>query len=755
MSSELPPLEACLEGCTEPQGQAITHPDGPMLVLAGAGSGKTRVITRRIAYLVATGIPAHDILAITFTNKAANEMKERVEKLLGVSAAGRGVWLSTFHSMCARMLRHHADKLDRTNAFSIYDDGDTISVIKRVMKGLELSATDFPPGTVAHVIGTLKNQLAMPDEYASRAEGPFHKAVASIYTGYERALRENNALDFDDLLVKVVELFRKAPEVKERFAHRFRHLLIDEYQDTNHAQYMIANALASEHRNICVTGDPDQSIYGWRGADISNILNFEQDYPDATIIKLEQNYRSTKLILTAANHLIEHNVQRKSKELRTENPQGVPLRVMVAEDETAEAWAIGRDISLRSASGTSYDDNAIFYRTNAQSRSLETALRELSIPHIVVAGMSFYERREVKDIIAYLRIIANPADDESVERIMNVPSRSLGDTSRDKLRAEARLRGAHLLDVMFHANETSLSPKQKAGAQELSGIVRAVEAAKDQPVAEQVKLLLAKSKYFEYLRSSFTDADDRIQNCMEIANLAAQYDARTAENELENEIGATNHGKLAGFLETITLVSDQDELDKGKGLVKLMTLHTAKGLEFPVVYVTGLEEGLLPLQGDDDRDLEEERRLFFVGITRAKREVVLTYALMRRKFGQLNYNQPSQFLQEIPPSILEMSRVAHVETERAARPFRADADESFFAEKIARVEEERPRDSAGSPLKEGDLVRHPSFGLGRIVSLSGRGDQARARVRFNAVGEKDLVLKFARIEKVGPPRRAS
>ena len=752
MSSISGALDACLADCTEAQRQAITHPDGPLLVLAGAGSGKTRVITRRIAHLVAAGVPGHDILAITFTNKAANEMKERVEKLLGASA-NRGIWLSTFHSMCARMLRHHADKLGRTNAFSIYDTSDTMSVIKRVMKGLELSASDFPPGAIARVVSTLKNQLVIPEEYASRAEGPFQKAVANVYTGYERALAANNALDFDDLLVKVVALFRKAPEVRERYAHRFRHLLIDEYQDTNHAQYVIAKALASEHRNICVTGDPDQSIYGWRGADLSNILNFEQDYPDATIIKLEQNYRSTKLILTAANHLIEHNRQRKSKELRTDNPEGAPLRVMVAEDETSEARIIARDIALKAASGASYDDVAVFYRTNAQSRSIETALREAAIPHIVVAGVSFYERREVKDIVAYLRIIANPADDESLERIINVPSRGLGDTSREKLRAEARMRGVHLLDVLLCAGETSLSAKQKAGAQDLARVVRAVAGARDQPVAEQVKLLLAQARYFEYLRSSFTDADDRIRNCMELASLAAQYDSRSGETEPRNESDATNDvplGGMAGFLETITLVSDQDELDKGQGVVKLMTLHTAKGLEFPVVYVTGLEEGLLPLQGDDDRDREEERRLFFVGLTRAKKEIVLTYALMRRKFGRLIYNQPSQFLQEIPQSVLEMSRAISprgTDTGRGARAFRFDIDESLFSGRSETAAADAPRDSGGLLLREGDRVRHPNFGTGRIISLSGRGEQARAKVRFNSAGEKDLVLKFARLEK--------
>jgi DNA helicase II / ATP-dependent DNA helicase PcrA len=728
MSLSKEAAEACLADCTPPQQEAIAHKGGPLLVLAGAGSGKTRVITRRIAYLIASGEAPHDILAITFTNKAANEMRDRVEKLTQQPKAG-GVWLSTFHSMCARILRHNADRLGYKSDFSIYDDDDTMSLIKKVMKRLELSTEAFPPGAIASGISTLKNQLITWDQCLTKANGPYQQTVAQVYKAYEADLLKNNAMDFDDLLVKVALLFRTNPDVGDRYARRFRHVLIDEYQDTNHTQYVIAKALASHHRNLCVTGDPDQSIYGWRGADISNILEFVNDYPDAKVVKLEQNYRSTKTILEAANQLIVNNERRMEKDLKTDNPQGSPLRVITAPDEEAEGGLIAGDIQTRTAGGASYDDIAVFYRTNAQSRAVETELRRRGIPSAVVAGTSYYERKEVKDIIAYLRVCANSSDDEAMERILNAPPRGIGDMAREKLRALAAGRSCPLSEVLAHAGDAGFSGKQRTALEQLHGVFGAVRSINGRSAAEQVKMIVERTHYCDYLKASYTDFEDRTRNVLEIVNIAAQYD------------GEADEPTLTGFLESATLASDQDNLDKGRGVVKLMTLHTAKGLEFPIVYITGVEEKLMPLESpnDDDRDIEEERRLFFVGITRAKRELVLTRALQRRKYGQVYYTMPSRFLDEIPPQLL-----ASVEI-KVHRPPPLKLQRTAPPEDIQ--EEDGPRDANGLRLRVGDRVKHPKFGTGQITALSGRGDSANVSVRFAQAGRKVLILKYAHLEK--------
>jgi len=715
-------LKVVLEGCTEAQRRAITHPGGPLLVLAGAGSGKTRVITRRIAYLLHRGVRPVDLLAITFTNKAADEMRERVVALCGTASLERGLWVSTFHSMCARMLRHHAERLGYTARFSIYDAGDTLRLVRRILKDLEIPAESARPPQVAAAVSHLKNRLVPPDDVPGAPGGPFQEAVRRVYPRYREALRRNNAMDFDDLLLNVVRLLEDVPDVGARYARRFRHILVDEYQDTNHAQYRIARALAAHHRNLCVTGDPDQSIYGWRGADITNILDFERDYPDATIVVLDKNYRSTGTILHAANHVIVHNRERKHKDLHTDNPAGGPVRLCVAEDDTAEAHAVAGDIARRVAGGASYDDFAVFYRTNAQSRALESALREADIPHRIVAGVSFFDRMEVKDLVAYLRAAANPADAVALDRILNVPPRGLGERSRQRLRAFAAERGRPLADVLRSAREAGLAPRQARATGELADLLARLREKAGASVADRIKTLLALTGYRDHLRSAFADWEDREANCEELVNLAAQYDARTDAPTLD------------GFLERVALASDQDTLDLARGAVKLMTLHTAKGLEFPVVYVTGLEEELLPLSGEE-REIEEERRLFFVGLTRAQREVVLTRALTRRRYGQVRYTEPSRFLEEIPRDILALEEAAEGAPSEPGRS--ANADENRHDD----------RDRHGVRLREGDPVYHPTFGGGVLLRLSGSGERRRALVRFARVGEKHLVLKYAPLEK--------
>ena len=718
-----------LADCTEAQIKAITHPGGPLLVLAGAGSGKTRVITRRIAWLIGQGVRPWDIVAITFTNKAADEMRERVVQLCGAESMERGLWVSTFHAMCARILRHHADRLGYTSQFSIYDTGDGLSLIRRLTKELEIPKEDNPPGAYLGAISNMKNDMMSPEAVAEEAADPFHINVGRVYRLYRDALKESNAMDFDDLLLKVVELFDVAPDVKDRYAERFRHILVDEYQDTNRAQYRIAATLAQRHRNICVTGDPDQSIYGWRGADISNILEFENEYTDATLVVLDKNYRSTKIILDAANHVIANNAQRKHKELHTDNPEGVPLRVVTLEDEVAEGDFLATDMRRKVSVGGSYDDVAIFYRTNAQSRAIETALREAGVPHRIVQGVSFFERKEVKDVIAYLRVCVNPSDSGSLDRILNVPSRGLGGKSRERLRAFAAREGVPLVHVLEKAAGAGISKRQAESCRGLASILRAVRETKECGVVERIELLLAKTQYRLYLRDGFQDAADRDANVAEILNLAGQYQEQAEEDE----------PSLSGFLERAALSSDQDALDLAQGAVKLMTLHTAKGLEFPRVYITGLEERLLPLDKEDG-DFEEERRLFFVGLTRAMREVTLTRALMRRRYGRAEYTEPSRFLNEIPQGDRE--------EEGLPIPMEAVRGERELEQVWQGGDETAARDTNGTPLREGDRVRHPTFGGGTLLRFSGSGDRLKAIVRFARVGEKTLMLKFARLEKV-------
>jgi DNA helicase-2/ATP-dependent DNA helicase PcrA len=743
-------IEAILSGCTGPQREAIQHLAGPLLVLAGPGSGKTRVITRRVAYLAASGCRPDDILAITFTNKAAGEMRERIEAL-GVPP---GVWVSTFHSFCARMLRIYADHVGLGRSFTIYDSADSVAAVKRAMAELQLDSTLFTPAYAARVISAAKNRLWGAEKLQESGAPKEAFALGQVFERYERLLRSANAVDFDDLLILMVRLLREVPETRERLSRRFLHVLVDEYQDTNHAQYLIAKHMAGAG-NLCVTGDPDQSIYGWRGADVNNILEFEQDYPDARVVRLEQNYRSTRRILRAADCLIAHNVQRKAKSLWTENPEGEPVRLLRFGDEQEEADAVAADLAALFREGRAVPrDAAIFYRLNSQSRVLESALRGEAISYAIVAGTEFYQRREIKDLLSYLRLMENPADDVGVERVANIPPRGIGATSLERLKEWGAARGLTLFEALANPAEAGVRGHALQGIADFRRLIEELRALPRRPVAGLLNRLLAATRYEQYLASAGDNAEERIENVRELVSAAAEYDQAEPE------------GGLEGFLEQAALISDVDLWDEKLGGVTLMTLHAAKGLEFPAVYIVGLEDGLLPLLRDDgEHDLEEERRLFFVGLTRAQRRLTLSHAASRARRGKREFTQPSRFIEELPEEVSSAEQSEH----RARRPSLSAlrAPRSAFPAPHSPVEPRRVRRSEHeeivydgdfssdaalldprAPFRPGDSVRHPRYGVGRVVDIGGYGEALRATVQFQTVGIKRLVLKFAGLRKL-------
>ncbi len=746
--------EACLAGCTPAQREAITHIDGPLLVLAGPGSGKTRVITRRIAHLIASGVRPGDILAITFTNKAAGEMKERIEAM-GVP---KGALVSTFHSFCARMLRIYGRCIGLTDAFTIYDTSDSLSAVKRAMAELEIDLEQFPmkPAGVAKLISHAKNRLLTPEKIMGDRPPEEAQTVARIYERYQKLLTQANAADFDDLLLLMVKLLQEVPETREKLPHRFRYVLVDEYQDTNRAQYLIARGMAASG-NLCVTGDPDQSIYAWRGADISNILEFEKDFPTAKVVRLEQNYRSTKKILAAADRVIANNKSRKEKALWTENPDGEPLRLLRCEDEMEEANAVADEIAAWMRRGEfAPRDVAIFYRVNAQSRVIERSLRAEAIPYRIVAGTEYYQRKEVKDLLAYLRLVENPADNVSAQRVANVPPRRLGDASVTKLLDWGSAQGVSLLVAMTRAGEAGVRGGAVQGIESFLNVIRTLRAMPRTPVAPVVEKLLELTQFERHLADSGDGAEDRMSNARELVNAAAEY--QQAEPE----------GTLQGFLEQTALISDVDGWDAKQGGVTLMTLHAAKGLEFPAVVILGLEEGLLPLQRseDDGHELEEERRLLFVGITRAKRRVILTCADSRARYGKREYTQPSRFLEELPPDVVTdvpAGSNRRKETRETPlfrpSPFKARPSAPSAPRVVKRSEneeivydaeydEDAMQAALHAPFRAGDRVSHPMYGAGKVMDVSGYGEEMRASVHFNSVGLKRLVLKFAHLKKL-------
>ncbi len=746
LMTEIDPL---LEGLNPQQSEAVTHAGGPLLVVAGAGSGKTRVLTRRIAYLMSRrNVAPYQILAITFTNKAAGEMKERVADLVGPIA--KSMWVSTFHSACVRILRQEATRLGYSNSFSIYDSADSQRLITIVAKELNLDAKRYPARQFQSMISNAKNELLGPQDYLNAASNPFEQIVADVYAVYQQRLIRANAMDFDDLILKTVEVLQRYPEAKARFRSRFRHVLVDEYQDTNHAQYILVKELVGTElegqapAELCVVGDADQSIYGFRGATIRNILQFELDYPNARTVLLEQNYRSTQNILNAANAVITKNESRKEKNLWSDAGAGSPLTGYVAESEHDEANFIADEIrSLQREGVSTPGDTAIFYRTNAQSRVFEEVFMRNALPYKVVGGLRFYERREVKDLLAYLRVLANLEDEISLRRIINVPKRGIGDTSLDYVDEFARNNDISFWQGLLRVSENGSVPSRAAQAiNEFTSMVSALAVlveAKTKP-SVIVEAVLEQSGLLKELADSTDPQDEvRVENLKELVAVSMEYEERPFE-----ELGEDEEISLAGFLEKVSLVADADEIPEGEdhgGVITMMTLHTAKGLEFPTVFLTGMEDGIFPHSrtlGEKD-EIEEERRLAYVGLTRARQRLYISRAEYRSTWGAPNYNPPSRFLDEIPEEVIEWrnqgkssspSFVTRTRTATTAPP-RATGKKSVAMELVV-----------------GERVSHDTFGLGTVVAVAGAGDKAEATINFGQYGEKRLLLRYAPVEKL-------
>ncbi|MBN1693031.1 MAG: UvrD-helicase domain-containing protein [Dehalococcoidales bacterium] len=718
-----------LDGLNPAQKEAVEAINGPVLILAGPGSGKTRVITHRVAYLIrVVGVNPRSIMAVTFTNKAAREMEERLNRL--VSASVRDLTLGTFHAICARILRQDGKAIGVDKKFSIYDDDDQISLIKRSLQDLALDPKQFAPRALQSVISSAKSQMQEPSDLHGKSY--FDEVTKRVYERYQRLLTDSAALDFDDLLLKTVLLFRQNPKILERYQQRYMHIQVDEFQDTNLVQYELVKQLAGKYRNVCVVGDPDQSIYSWRAADIRNILNFEKDFPDAKVILLEQNYRSTQLILDAATHVISANKQRKPKELWTENEKGLPPNVIETYSAEEEAqWVVSEIDKLVRSGEAKSSDCAVMYRTNAQSRALEEAFIRYGMPYKLVAGTRFYERREVKDVIAYLRLIQNPYDTVSLRRVINVPQRGIGERSLDELTRWAESQGVNeykALQLLAQSNESSEElPFSARTVKVLSGfavmIENFIEKSRELDMVKLFDHVVEKSGYKQYI-TGLVDGEDRWENVMELRGVAQDY------RDLPPEEG------LTALLEGVALVSDVDDLPEKVDTVTLITLHQAKGLEFPVVFIIGMEEGILPHYKsiDDPAQLEEERRLCYVGITRAKQKVYLVRAFRRHLMGSSTVNKPSRFLLDIPPELIERGGVTAKEDEWIAA---AEAKE-----KEIQLDGELPE------FKAGDHVRHDQFGEGVVVNYRKTRNDAEVVVAFDGEGVKRFLLSFAKIEKV-------
>ncbi len=716
------------------QRQAVTHPSGPLLILAGAGSGKTRVLTYRIAHLIENcGVRPHQILAITFTNKAAREMQERLEALVPNT---RGMWVSTFHAACMRMLRRDGERLGLGKNFVIYDTSEQTALIKQCLKDLSINSERFKPSMVHGLISRAKNNLESPEEYARYARDPIEEKVASVYSLYQRKLLFNNAVDFDDLLYLTVELLQKHADVRAGYQEQFKHVLVDEYQDTNRAQYELVRILAAGHRNLMVVGDDDQSIYAFRGANLRNILDFEDDFPDATVIKLEQNYRSTQNILEAANAVVANNVGRKPKRLWTANTAGDPVQVLSANDERDEASQIADEIQLLHDQGRSYDEIAILYRTNAQSRVIEEAFLRRDIPYTMYRGIEFYKRREIKDIIAYLRLLVNPADGTSFERIVNVPRRGIGATTLQRLNEYAEGHQVPLLLAAEQADKISSlgkapASKLKAFAQQVAEWRRMMDFLN---VAELVETLLDQTGYKADLEADGNDPENlaRLENLQEFVSVAKEFCLREPDSGLDT------------FLAGIELLSDADTQAEGEA-VHMLTLHTAKGLEFPIVFLTGLEEGIFPHSRAlaDEDELEEERRLCYVGITRAKERLYLSHAWQRLLFGRQSYNLPSRFLEEIPEEV-KQTRAWSVNPSPSTVSHSTSVSLLDFVDED--VKEQPANDKA---FADGQRVKHKSFGTGTVVSSRKSGNDVFVTVVFDKGNQmKTLSLQYTSLEVI-------
>jgi len=759
------------------QRQAVEATDGPLLIMAGAGSGKTRVLTHRIAYLIATRKAAPwSILAITFTNKAAREMQERVSKLVG--REGREIWVSTFHSMCVRILRKDIERIGFTSNFSILDSTDQLSVIRNVMKHQNIDPKKFEPKAIQAAMSAAKNELISPQQYEQKAGDYFESLVAKVYTEYQKRLKSNNSLDFDDLIMTTIQLFKEVPEVLDFYQRKFQYIHVDEYQDTNRAQYMLCRMLADSHHRICVVGDSDQSIYRWRGADITNILNFEEDYPEARTILLEQNYRSTSNILNAANNVIGLNTGRKPKNLWTEQGEGEKIKVFRGDSEHDEGYFVTSEISKNVKAGKSYQDHAILYRTNAQSRVIEEILIKSDIPYQIVGGIKFYDRKEIKDMLAYLRLISNPDDDISLTRIINVPKRSIGDTTVGKLAAAAAERGISIFRVLEIVDDLGFAGRTRNALVSFYDMIAALSRMVEfLSVTELTEKMLEMSEYRIELHNENTiESRSRLENIDEFLSVTQEFEKNNEDKS------------LVSFLTDLALIADIDSMNDDEeerdDAVVLMTMHSAKGLEFPVVFIIGMEEGVFPHSRAfmDNEELEEERRLAYVGITRAEKQLFLSCARMRTLFGRTTANMPSRFLEEIPEELKEDTQMAHDRYRRgggssvggsyAGRGFGGGGGSNFGGGRArdlslggstasaeaapkSRVTvttggpSRKPAASGDGEFKAGDKVAHGKWGTGTIVAVKGSGNDMELQIAFPApIGVKRLLAGFAPITKV-------
>lgn len=742
MMNSLNDIFSAIDKLNPQQKKAAQSVDGPLLIMAGAGSGKTRVLTHRIAYLIASGKAAPwSILAITFTNKAAREMQERVEKLAGASA--RDIWVSTFHSMCVRILRRDITRIGYTSNFSILDSADQLSVIRTCLKELNIDAKKFDPRALQSAISSAKNELITPEQYENKIGDFFQGVAAKVYKAYQRKLKNNNSLDFDDLIMTTIQLFKEVPEVLEFYQNKFQYIHVDEYQDTNRAQYLLCRMIADKHHRICVVGDSDQSIYRWRGADITNILNFEKDYPETETIFLEQNYRSTSTILNAANSVIANNTGRKAKNLWTDQGEGAKIKLYQADSEHEEGYYIASEINQGRGMGRSFSDYAVLYRTNAQSRVVEETLIKSDIPYQIIGGIKFYDRKEIKDVLAYLRLISNPDDDISLTRIINVPKRGIGTTTLDRLSEKAAERNISIFSMLAEANALEISGRAKNTLEDFRDMITNIHNMVEYlSVTELTEQILERTGYRRELeREGTLESQARLENIDEFISVTMEFEKRNEDKS------------LVSFLTDLALIADIDSMDKpddgsSQDAVVLMTMHSAKGLEFPNVFIVGMEEGVFPHSRAfmDNEELEEERRLAYVGITRAEAQLYLSCARMRTLFGRTNSNAPSRFLKEIPEQLLEDCSPSKGRFGRVGGP--VPGSKMGTVASLTRKQPAAPRVNTETDFNNGDKVQHGKWGTGVVVSVKGEGDNKELQIAFPApVGVKRLLAKFAPITK--------
>jgi DNA helicase-2/ATP-dependent DNA helicase PcrA len=729
------------------QQEAVKALNGPVMIIAGAGSGKTRVLTYRVAYLISCGVPPHQILALTFTNKAANEMKERIIRLVGAKAAD--VWMGTFHSMFARILRKEAEHLGYTRSFTIYDSDDSLSALRRCMEILNISTQQIPGQAVRARISSAKNQLIGPAEYGNAARDILDEKIAQIYSEYTKLLHRSNAMDFDDLLIKPIELFRRHPEILKKYHHRFRFVLVDEFQDTNRAQYEVIKLLAQDHQNICVVGDDAQSIYAFRGADIRNILDFSRDYSECMTFRLEQNYRSTKFILSAADRLIKFNIDQLKKDLWTDNQAGHKPRLLECVDDRDEGHQILNAVQTEiAAEQRALKDFAVLYRTNAQSRSLEDVFRRNGMPYVIVGGIRFYERKEIKDVLAYLRVVVNQRDDESLLRCINYPQRGIGGTSVERLQGFAHEKKLSLFEACARVHEIdAIQERIRKGIAQFSQFVKKYIALRPKVSFSELSRSMVDDLGIlrTYKEEGTTESMGRWENVQELLSAITEFGDEHPD------------GTLEAFLEEVSLVSDIDSWDDSRNAVTLMTLHASKGLEFPVVFIAGVEEGLLPFYSNsiERAELEEERRLMYVGITRAQSKLYLSLTRMRYRFGESAFASPSRFLSEIGEDQMDVVHGRSVGTgiaesahrtaptgRRAPVDRKIEREAQYFSDETPDYENESQE---SVEIKQGTYVRHEMFGRGKVIRVTGKGDAMKVVVDFEDFGIKNLLVRFARL----------